>query len=213
MAARISLKQISEPLAEPLTLDDARAHLKLDAADSDDELLRACIRTARTACEAFTGRALIHRNYSLFLDTWPQSRLDMAWSVINDGGPVSYPLELDLPRPPLAQVIKINLYDESDTASLFPASSYSVDTAADPGRIILRDGAAIPAPGRRFNGIEIQFTAGYGAHPASLPAPLVAGMRLLTAALFENRGDDGTRTLTDCGAAALFAPFRIMRLG
>lgn len=209
MAARMSLKQLTEPLAEPLALDDARAHLKLDAGDSDDELLLACIKTARTTCENFTGRALIQRNYSLFLDSWPEG----TGPENGSGNLPFHPLELELPRPPLAQVIKINIYDNAGVPSLFPAASYYVDSVGEPGRIILQDAASVPNPGRRVNGVEIQYTAGYGLHPAAIPAPLAQGIRLLTAALYENRGDDGMAVLTECGATAFFAPFRIMRIG
>ena len=210
MASR--LKLTLEPQAEPLTLDEAKAHLRLDTTD-DDDLIRALIRTARTMCEAFTGRALIHQGYSLFLDHWPQGDIGMSWSIVCDGNEITkFPMEVELPKPPLTTVTKINIFDANDVASIFSPASYYTDTASIPGRITLRDGAPIPTPGRTRNGIEIQYTAGYGVSSSSLPAPLVHGIKLLLAALYENRGDTAEDMLKSSGCLALFQPFRIMGL-
>jgi uncharacterized phiE125 gp8 family phage protein len=60
------------------------------------------------------------------------------------------------------------------------------------------------------NGIEIQFIAGHAGTPASLPAPIIAATQMLTAHLFENRGD------ADAPMPAiirnLIAPYRNLRL-
>ena len=184
------LISLAPPQAEPLSLDDARQHLRLDTTQ-DDELLRALIRTARTLCEAYTGRALIQQGFGLYLDEWPKG------AVI-------------LPRPPLAAVTKINVYDANDAAAVLDSTLYFADTAAQPGCVALRETASRPTPGRSINGIEIQYTAGYGVNAQAVPAPLVTGIKLLLAALYENRGDRAEDAMKASGCLALFQPYRVM---
>lgn len=206
------LKLTLEPQAEPVTLDEARTHLRLETTD-DDDLIRGLIRTARTMCETFTGRALINQNFSLFMDSWPQGDTSMSWSILHDGNDItSFPLDVELPRPPLVSVSKVNVYDENDVATPLLASNYFTDTASQPGRLSLRINAQIPTPGRKNNGIEIQYTAGYGGNSAAIPAPLVLGIKLLIAALYENRGDIAEDAIKASGCISLFHPYRIAGL-
>lgn len=63
---------IHPPQAEPLTLAEVKAHLRLDGGD-EDALLAALIRTAREHLERTTGLCLIRQTRRLYLDRWPPS--------------------------------------------------------------------------------------------------------------------------------------------
>ena len=118
-----------------------------------------------------------------------------------------------LPKPPLLQVVQVATYNEQDEGTVLPASDYFVDRASEPGRIVLRTGAAVPAITRAANGLEIQFVAGYGDDPHDVPEPIRLGLLQLVAALNENRGDCPMGELvTASGAADLWRPFRILRV-
>jgi uncharacterized phiE125 gp8 family phage protein len=186
----LRLVETSPPAVEPLTLDDAKLHLRVTST-VDDALITSLIGTARQICENFTGLALIERDYSLYLDAWPEG-------------------EVLLPRPPLVSVALINIFDVDGNAVSFDAANYTVSTAGVPGRILLSNGVFLPQPGRTADGIEIQFRAGYGSTGADIPPPLVQGMKQLLADLYENRGDADALRAPD--AMMLFQPFRIMSL-
>ena len=188
----LRLVETSPPALEPLTLDEAKLHLRVTST-VDDDLITALIATARQRCESFTGLALIERDYSLFLDTWPDR-------------------EILLPRPPLSAVSLINIYDGDGNAAAFDAANYAVSTAGMPGRLTLTDGVFPPQPGRAADGIEIQFTAGFGDTADDIPAPLIQGVKQLLAHLYENRGDGNADALRASGAESLFQPFRVMSL-
>ena len=62
---------LTPPALEPLTLDEAKAYLRVDTA-ADDDLIAALIAGARIHVEAQTRRALITQSWRLVLDAWPE---------------------------------------------------------------------------------------------------------------------------------------------
>ena len=70
-----------------------------------------------------------------------------------------------------------------------------------------------PDPSARLGGVEIDFAAGYGALPATVPAALRLAVLRLVGRWYERRGDEdpGSRPM-DEDLAALLAPHRRKRL-
>jgi len=66
----MALELISPPAVEPVTLDEAKAHLKVDTTD-DDALIATLISAARAKAEWHTGRAFVTQGWTLWLDRWP----------------------------------------------------------------------------------------------------------------------------------------------
>jgi len=205
------LIETAPPGAEPVTLEEVKLHLRITH-DHEDALLASLIMTARLICEADTGLALITRGYSLWLDSWPAAPQREWWDGVRDGIAAAAGEVVFLPRPPLLAVSTILIYADNGTSAVFAAENYHTDTIRKPGRIVLRQGANAPVPGRNINGIEIRYTAGFGATPHSIPAPLRQGMLQMIAHLYRQRGDAPETALHASGAAALFRPFQQMRL-
>lgn len=178
------------PEAEPLTLAEAKEHLRITH-DADDDALTALIRVAREMCEGYTGLALITRGCSLYLDSWTKD-------------------VIDLPLPPLQTVAAINVYDSAEAAALFPSASYAVDARGVPARVMLT--ASPPLPGLAMSGIEIVFTTGFGDAPGDVPSSLREGMKRLIAHLYLNRGDAPETAIRNSGAQHLFQPWRVVRI-
>jgi uncharacterized phiE125 gp8 family phage protein len=187
-----ALIRIADAAAEPVTLDEAKAHLRVTD-DAEDAYIAGLIKTAREAVESFTGRTLIAQSWVLQIDAWPR---DACWPWI------------DLPRPPLIAVTGVTVYDAAGAPTLWDPADYGVDKNAAPARLYRAPGAAWPEPGRPVAGIEIAFTAGYGDSGAAVPAALRQGLLLQLAHLFENR-----EPAAFSGAAlAMLTPYRIFRL-
>lgn len=213
-----ALVRSTEPEVEPLSLAEAKAHLRVTL-DDEDALITSLISVARTACEEYTRRALITQGWTLWLDAFPG--MDQAWwdGMREGAAQLTVKRFLHLPRPPLQGVEEVVIYDDGDGESVFDEGLYFVDTASEPGRLALRNNAHWPAPLRAHHGISIAFTAGYGDAAEDVPPALRQGMLAHVAALYENRGDD----LTWAGRAAqvklvpevaslLYNPYRIQHL-
>lgn len=192
----MTLTLLTQPAAEPVTLAEARALLRVEGSE-EDALLQSLIATARLTVEEMCGRALMTQTLELARDRWPLAR------------------ELTLPRPPLQAVEAVTLMDATGNASAWPSAHYLVEPAGAAPRLVLAPGAVWPALGRPAGGIRIRLRAGYGAAAADVPPPLRHAVLLLAAHWFENRlpvivGAAASRVPSS--VAALIAPYRVARL-
>jgi uncharacterized phiE125 gp8 family phage protein len=187
----MSLSLTSPPAVEPISLSDAKAHLKIDTTD-DDALVIRLIAAARARAEWHTGRAMITQAWTLWLDCWP-----LAGTI-------------ELPLPPLQSVVSVTTYAPNDAATVMSPTLYTVDTASAPARLALKPGAAPPVNLRAINGIAIAFTAGYGDGADAVPPLLKQAILSLLAFLYENRGEAPAELPPD--TLALLAPFRILKI-
>jgi uncharacterized phiE125 gp8 family phage protein len=186
---------LTGPALEPVSLAEAKAHLRLDA-DDDDQLVTAAIVAARLHVEAATRRALIAQSWRVYRDAWPRKRI------------------VTIPVAPLLAVDAVTVYDTNGDPVTVDPDDYEVDTVAVPGRLVL----VTPVPavvGRAVNGIEIDVTAGYGPSGVDVPSPLRQAIMMLVAHWYEHRGAVGhdlAAAATPHGFDALIAPYRMIRL-
>jgi uncharacterized phiE125 gp8 family phage protein len=200
------LTLITAPALEPVTLDEAKAHLKVDT-DDDDTLIGVLITACRASAEWHTGRAFITQSWVLSLDAWPGAAADCGLPPALSTTP---PAAIEIPLPPLQAVTNITTYARNDAATVLDSSLYQVDTASKPARVALKFGVAPPTDLRGMNAIAIAFTAGYGDAEANVPAPIHAAILEMIADAYTNRGD--TSSDPPLAALALLAPYRIVKL-
>lgn len=186
-----ALIRVTDAAAEPVTLTEAKAHLRVTDT-AEDDYIAGLIATARQSVEAFAGRALITQSWVLRLDHWPRDAC-RPW--------------VDLPRPPLIAVTGVKIYDAAGAATVWEPAQYGVDLLSAPGRLYRAPGSLWPEPGRSVAGIEIAFDAGYGDQPTDVPAGLRQGLLIQLAHLFENREP----AQFDGAALALLAPYRVVK--
>lgn len=187
----MGLERIAPPAAEPVTLAEAKAHLRVDGS-GEDALIASLAVAAREAAERYTGRALIAQDWRLWRDAWPA------------GGIVPLPL------PPLLAVTSVSVFGTDGAEQAVPSAHYVVDAASAPGRIVFVPGAVPPAALRAANGFAVAFTAGYGADAADVPQAIRTAILMILAHLFARRGDAAGELPP--GALALLAPYRAVRL-
>jgi uncharacterized phiE125 gp8 family phage protein len=185
------LNQTAVPQIEPITLAEAKLHLRVDGND-EDVLLAALITAARQRAENNIKRAFIYQTWELILD--------------------EAKAEIEIPLPPLHAVTGIKVIAEDGTETVVDDSTYIVDRGAgQPGRVRLKSGCSWPTH-RNFASFIITFEAGYGDAAENVPGPIREAIKHLIAQAYENRGDTKAEEEMPAIAATLLWPYRIFRL-
>jgi uncharacterized phiE125 gp8 family phage protein len=162
----------SPPAVEPLTLSEAKAHLRVSGSD-DDTTVASYLSAARIRFERETGRQLITADFTFRLDRFPHG------------------LEsIKLPRPPLQEVEEIHYIDPAgDEQTLVAGTDYIVDTDREPGEIRLAYNKTWPSTRLQPNAVEIDFVAGYGDDTTDVDELIRGAIRLMLGQFFEYRED------------------------
>lgn len=164
-----SLRLITVPEIEPVTLAEVKLHARISH-DVEDDLLKKWIKAARIEAENFQRRAFVGQIWELAFDAFPTT------------------LPIQLPRAPLLQLISIKCYDYENTESILYYDGYNpvttteegidsadngdfiVDTKSEPGRVTLAYGITWPSVTlRSIDGLKIRYAAGYGIEAADVP--------------------------------------------
>lgn len=170
----MAVKVLTPPAIEPVTLEQAKTHCRIDT-DDEDPLIEGLIQAAREHCETFQNRAYCEQTLELWLDKFPAVG------------------QIRLPRPPLLSVESVKYYDVDDEEFEFSPSEYFVDTKNEPGWVVLNYGASWPTETLRpANGICVTFVAGYETSGGSdetnmVPQAVKQAMLLLIGHWYENR--------------------------
>lgn len=165
----MTLFRTAGPDAEPVTLAEVKANLRVDH-DSEDEVIAALIRAAREEVENATSVAMIDQGWRLAVDDLPASGV------------------LRLRRGPVKEVLSVTLYGAEGEASPLDPAGYRLDTASTPARLLF---AERPAALRAMNGIEVDFVAGHGEAGTDVPDLLKRAVLTLVAHWYEFRASFG----------------------
>lgn len=159
----LKARRTTEPAAEPITLAEAKLHLRVDHAD-EDAYITGLITSARLMCEQRTGKTLISSGWTAYGDEFTDT--------------------LELPNPTVTSVASISYVDVNGTTQTLDASTYRVDMISDPARI--KPVTEWPETDDRMNAVTVVYTAGY-ANANAVPAPLKQWMLLAIGDMYENR--------------------------
>lgn len=179
------LVQIAAPSAEPISNVEAKNYLRLDAdLTQDDSLIDTLISAARLYAEAYCGRSFITQQWRLVLDTFPSPQtLGVPW-----GKPWSIPPQaIQLERGPVISVDSVKYLDMGGTLQTMPASQYTADLSSPQPRITPVFGSIWPVVLPQIAAVQVNFTAGYGAAAANVPAGIRQWLLLRVSTLYRNR--------------------------
>lgn len=176
------LQLVTPPTAEPVSLAEAKLHLRVDFPE-DDALIASLISAARQAAETITGRQLVTARWRLVLDSFPGPSLM--------GVPAGLPFSLPghailLPKCPVQSVVAIDYLDMAGITQTMPPTEYTVDAACEPARVTPVFGRIWPIPLPQIGAVGVTFDAGYGA-AASVPEGLRSWIKLRVGSLYAHR--------------------------
>ncbi len=166
-----SLKRAAQPVVEPVSLSDAKTHLRVDTESDDDQIL-ALITAAREWCENYTQRTFVHTQWTMTFDTFP-------W-------------EIELPRPPVAvasgnTATTITYAMETGGTATLATSEYRVDRTSEPGVIRTVYAGTWPSHLLDRNSISVTWWGGYGEDGTKVPKVVRSAILMLVAYWYERR--------------------------
>ena len=163
----MSLKLITPPTLQPLSLAEVKLHLRMSSAD-EDSLLNIYIAAAAQACEQYTGRAIMPQTWELTLDAFPGA--------------------FELTRVPAASITSLKYWNEAGTQITLDPFTYSLDNADDFGSayVVPEVDAQWPTARVQVNAVALRYVAGWP-DAANVPQSLKSWMLLQIGAMYENR--------------------------
>ncbi len=180
----MGLKLITAPLTYPLTLAEAKDHLRQIDSD-DDAYIQSLIIAATGYCEGFTGRAFIDQTWDYYLDQFP----------------VGSSMEIKIPKPPLIEVTQIAYDDTAGVEQIIDPSSFFVDSVSEPGWIVPAGTLSWPTPIDAINSVRVRFRAGYlnndSPPAAAVPDAIKSAIKLTMGTLYEHREQIVVGTITN----------------
>ncbi len=166
-----SLTRATPPAVEPVTLTEAKIHLRVDT-DTDDAYISTIITAAREWCEQYVDRTLVQTQWTMRLD--------------------SFPYEIELPRPPIATsgtatAVTLTYRLGDDSTATLSTTAYRVDRNSTPGVVRQLRAGTWPANLDDYNAVSVTWWAGYGSDGSSVPAAIRHAMLMLIGHWYESR--------------------------
>lgn len=165
-------KQTVAPVTEPISLFEARLHLRVDEHDVEDTAIDEIIKAAVAEAEKFQNRAYITQ----------------TWEFYPEAGDVRRGC-VKIPLPPLQSVSAVAYRTVAGAwVTLTADSDYFVDAVSDPGLVVFSDDFVLPGNADLWPILPIKITAvvGYGA-PEDVPSSVRQALLLLIGHFYENR--------------------------
>ena len=177
----MALKLITPPAALPVSLADAKGHLRVDVPD-DDALITAMLGAAAQMAEQATGRALMPQTWQIGLDAFPRA--------------------FELTRVPAASITSLVYADPTGTDQTLGTMNYTLNNSDDFGVAVVVPsyGNAWPATRCQPSAVRLTYVAGY-ADAASVPESIKSWIKLQVGAMYENRSTESIRQTYALGFA------------
>lgn len=197
----MGLSVVEPPESDPLTLIEAKSHLRVTGTDEDGDIAGYIIG-AREWIESQTHLKLITQTLDLTVDDdWPY--------VLARG---YYRSRIEFPVKPVASVTSISYVDANGTTQALAANQYALRNDGPVPYIEPAYNVTWPVVRRQTAAITVRFVAGSAV--SDIPEPLRQAMRLLVAHQYEERQIVNAASVAEIPMAleAMISPYRFTRI-
>ncbi len=196
---------VVEPPEDPVvSLEEAKAHLRVDH-DDDDDYIESLVAVATATIDGpngWLGRCLVEQT--------------LEWR-----GPSFGPCDGRLPYPPVLEIESVKYDDGAGAEQTVPDADYRLIGQPNQPRVVLEYGASWPSARCQDEAVRIRYTAGWPVETESEgedavttwtgPAPIKHAVLLMVSELYENReaASDASRKELPFAVTALLSTFRV----
>lgn len=159
---------IAEPEIEPITLEEAKQHARIDI-DYDDNLINVYITTARRFCEKWCALSFITQTKSIFYNI---NDLNFTWC--------NY---IKLPMNPVQTIESYTTFDSDGIGSIVDPTDYYLAGQ----NLVFSSSYNYPSDMRSQNSYQIDAVVGFGDDAASVPEEIKTAIKYLVAHYYQNR--------------------------
>lgn len=159
---------VEAPTVKPISLVEAKAHLRVDHG-LDDALIERAIDVAIGHLDGYggiLGRALMAQRWRQFFPFWPASRC------------------LPLRLAPAVSIVEIRVRAPDGGESVLDPAGYRLLSGASRPQALFPASASLTAAACDPDAIAVTYEAGYGAEPDKVPAPIRQAMLLMVGDMY-----------------------------
>lgn len=184
---------ITAPALEPVTLQEAKDHLRLEVGEDDGQVTSA-ILSARQWVEEHCWRGLVTQTWELTLGGFPCAD------------------QVELPKGNLASLAYVRYVDGDGVTQTLATTEYQADTVSEPGKLRLAYGKSWPSARCHWDSVKVRYVVGWAV--ADVPGPIKSAMKLLISHFYENRAPEVVGTIVSpvkFAVESLLKPYRLTR--
>ena len=159
-------KVVTPATSNPLTLTEAKTHLKVDTT-ADDTFITNLIKSATSSAQEYTNRFFIATTIQQYGDKWE----DIS----------------NLFKSPVASVTHVKYVDPDGTLQTLSTNVYFVDDVNKPARIGLKPNQSFPEIIDRLNAIYVEYVVGIAAGPDEVDEGIRQALLLTIGNWYQNR--------------------------
>lgn len=166
--------------SDPVGMDLFKLHARISDDAFDLAIIPFYLAAARDWVEAETGLA----------------GLSQTWRYTIDGPPWGG-TSLVLPMAPVVSITSVTSYDLTNVGTVMLNTTYLLDGASRPARLVLNDGISWPSGLRATSGLVIDYVAGHGSNVELVPARLRQAIALVAGEFYKQREISSDLSLKD----------------
>ena len=167
--------RITDSTAEPITLAEAKTHLRVDTS-GEDTYITSLISVARETLEYMSNRVLLSQTWDILTDTLPGTFIEL-----NKG--------------PLQSVTSISYNTSTGGSTAVGSTIYRSDNAYGLGRITLQESQSWPTIQSQLGGVTTRVVLGESTDVAGIPYRDIHAVKLLVSHLYHQREPVVTGTI------------------
>lgn len=157
----------SDAGAEPITATELKNHLRVDHTD-EDTMISSMITAARRMAEEYCMRTFITSTWKMYMDDFPENE------------------EIRLPMGKVISVVGVDYAVSATHDTEWSNSNYYTALETNIGRIVPIN--EFPDTDDKIpNGVEVEYTAGYGANASDVPQDIKNAILIIASDLYEHR--------------------------
>lgn len=179
----------AQPEDEPITLEEAKMHLRVDGED-EDLYITALIRAAREVCENYCNRAILSQAITLKMQNFPDCHIVLRYGNIQS-------------------IASIKYMDREGQEQTIAPTDYVLHNVHESYVIAPAYGKSFPTTRGDFGNITILYIAGW-VQVTDVPAAIRHAMLLTIGDMYENRED--AKRMATTASMRLLNPYKLWHL-